>query len=156
MNPLSLDQAGEDLIKGFERLVLTPYFDEHGIPTIGWGHTKGVTMRTPEITEAKAEQFFIDDIAEACRAVNNDVLIDLSQNEFNALVSLCFNIGATEFSGSTLVRKINVGDKDGAAAQFDRWIYVRSPGLRFSQGLIIRREKEKKLFLGKALASTCT
>jgi lysozyme len=77
-------------------------------------------------------------------AVNNAVTVPLSQNQFDALVSLAYNIGTNAFSGSTLVKKLNSNDFRGAADQFDVWV---NAGGKRMQGLVNRRGKEKALFL---------
>jgi lysozyme len=76
--------------------------------------------------------------------VNNSVTIPLNQNQFDALVSLAYNIGTGAFSKSTLVKKLNTGDIRGAADQFDVWV---NAGGKRMQGLVNRRTKEKTLFL---------
>lgn len=76
--------------------------------------------------------------------VNNDVTVPLTQNQFDALVSLCFNIGVTAFRDSTLLNLLNAGDYNGAAAQFSVWININGA---VSQGLVNRRNAEKDLFL---------
>ncbi|MNT87817.1 Lysozyme RrrD [compost metagenome] len=77
-------------------------------------------------------------------AVNSAVNIPLNQNQYDALVSLTYNIGAAAFSKSTLVKKLNTGDILGAADQFDVWV---NAGGKRMQGLVNRRAKEKLLFL---------
>lgn len=148
-HPMRLDRVGRELIKSFESLSLTPYQDEKGIWTIGWGHTEGVVEKSPAITKQEADELFAEDVAIFERSVSQQVTINLSQHEFNALVSLVFNIGEIAFRKSTLLQKLNGGDKRGTAKEFDRWVYV---GTRKSDGLRRRREKEKSLFLN-ALAA---
>ena len=77
-------------------------------------------------------------------AVNNAVTVPLSQNQFDALVSLAYNIGTNAFSKSTLVKKLNANDNRAAADQFDVWV---NAGGKRMQGLVNRRAKEKALFL---------
>jgi lysozyme len=77
-------------------------------------------------------------------AVNNAVTVPLNQNQFDALVSLAYNIGTNAFSKSTLVKKLNANDIRGAADQFDVWV---NAGGKRMQGLVNRRAKEKALFL---------
>jgi lysozyme len=79
------------------------------------------------------------------RAVNGAVKVPLTQNQFDALVSLSYNIGVGAFKKSTLLKKLNSGDYKGAANQFDVW--VNAGGKRLA-GLVRRRAIEKKLFLG--------
>ena len=76
-------------------------------------------------------------------AVNTAVVVPINQNQFDALVSLTYNIGIKAFKNSTLLKKLNVGDIRGAAAQFDVWI---NDGGKVVQGLVNRRAVERKLF----------
>ncbi len=97
------------------------YRDSKGIWTIGVGHTgpdvhEGLVWLDQQVAEALRR-----DLAWAEAAVNNGVHGALEQFEFDALVSFIFNIGAGQWASSTLLRLINEGDMDGAAAQFDRW-----------------------------------
>ncbi len=138
------------LIAGEEKCRLTVYKDSGGAWTIGWGHLVKPgekffpygTVR--EITQAEADAMFEMDTALARAAVENSVRVPINSNERAALTSLAFNIGGGAFGASTLVRKLNAGDRAGAAAQFDVWVYdngVRVPGL------VNRREREKEIFL---------
>ena len=115
-------QAGIDLIKSFENCELTAYQDVAGVWTIGYGHTAGVYAGMT-ITQAQAEEFLRSDLKTAENAVNGKVTYPLTQNMFDALVSLTFNIGSGNFGSSTLLKKLNQGDINGAANEFDRWIY---------------------------------
>lgn len=76
-------------------------------------------------------------------AVNQAVVVNLSQNQFDALVSLSYNIGMTAFKNSTLLRDLNAADYQKAADQFDVWIYAKGKKV---QGLINRRAVEKARF----------
>ena len=146
---MKLSQKGIDLIKGFEGLRLKPYLDSVGVPTIGYGSTycicgAKITMQSKPITEEIAEfmlkvnsQIYVDAVTKAVTTVS-------TQNQFDAMVSLCYNIGVTNFSNSTLVKKMNLGDVQGAADQFTVW---RLAGGRVLQGLVNRRAKERALFL---------
>ena len=147
---MKLDQAGEDLIKEFESLSLVPYLDEGGIPTIGWGHIDNVTMDSPPITQDQAEDLFQQDLAPVENAANKYVVIAVNQNQFNALVSIAFNEGIGILISSTLARRLNLGDFQGAAKEFARWKWVRDKktGLeKISDGLVRRRALEAAIFL---------
>lgn len=139
---MQLDAQGEALIKSFESLQLTAYQDSRGIWTIGWGHTPASEGQT--CTPSQAENWFQQDTAWACRAIDTTVTVPLSQNEFDALVSFTFNVGSGSEAHSTLVKLLNAGDTAGAAAQFLVWDEV--DGVR-SAGLLRRREAERALFL---------
>lgn len=153
---MKCDEAGRYFIKGFEALRLKVYIDIAGHWTIGWGHTDGVDERTPEITEDQAEMFFEDDLEVFEKHVTDLVTVYLTQNEFNALVSFTFNEGLGRLRTSTLLIKLNNGDKRGAAKEFDRWIYYKEKDTRetkISKDLVGRRAKEKALFLTDVLLS---
>lgn len=133
-----------DIIKKSEGLRLEAYLPTpNDVPTIGYGHTKGVRMGQ-RISLAQAEQFLLEDVDWAEDAVNSLVKVRLSQNQFDALVSFVFNVGATAFSKSTLLRLLNAGDYKGAADQFLRWNKQAGKVLR---GLDTRRKEERALFL---------
>ena len=140
---MKTSQAGIDLIKSFEGLHLDAYRCPAGVLTIGYGHTKGVRPGQ-SISEAEAERILKEDLERFERGVNEAVHIPIAQNEFDALVSLAFNIGRGAFASSTLVRKLNTGDRSGAADELLRW--VRGGG-RVLPGLVRRREAEQALFL---------
>jgi lysozyme len=94
-------------------------------------------------TQAEADAWFLEDIAWVEDCVNRAVTAQMTQQEFDALCSLCFNIGCRAFSGSTLVKMLNAGDYDGASAQFLRWDKQAGKTLA---GLTRRRESERELF----------
>lgn len=139
---------GRDLIKTFEGLRLKAYDDGVGVWTIGYGTTiypNGVKVKRGDvITEAQAEVYLQHDLKRFEDAVNRSVLVPLNQNQFDALVSLVYNIGIGAFEKSTLLRKLNGGHYIDAANQFDVW---RMAGGKVMQGLVNRRAKEKVLFL---------
>ena len=150
---LAIDQMvvslfGVDLICGFEGKRLTAYDDGVGVWTIGFGTTvypNGMKVKKGDTcTEAQAKAYMAHDLKKFETAVNNAVTVPLSQNQFDALVSLAYNIGANAFSKSTLVKKLNANNIRGAANQFDVWV---NAGGKRMQGLVNRRAKEKALFL---------
>ena len=133
-----------DIIKKSEGLRLEAYLPTpNDVPTIGYGHTKGVRM-WQRISLAQAEQFLLEDVDWAEDAVNSLVKVKLSQNQFDALVSFVFNIGAGAFSKSTLLKYLNAGDYGGAANQLLRWNKQAGKELK---GLTKRRQEERALFL---------
>lgn len=133
---------GLDLIKEHEGKRLSAYDDGAGIQTIGYGHT-GSGVKKGRITEKEADALLREDVKTAEDAVNRLVDIDLNQNQYDALVSLVFNIGQGAFADSTLLRKLNEGDFEGAAGEFSKW---RRAGGRVMKGLVKRREREAELF----------
>jgi lysozyme len=133
--PMNLSEAGYTLIKQSEGLRLKAYKDSKGVPTIGWGHTKGVSIGQ-EINYAKAAMFLEEDVK------------DLNQNQFDALVSFTFNLGTGALAKSTLLTLLNSGDYIGAANQLPRWNKTKVGGMYVVEGgLSTRRENEKRLFL---------
>ena len=109
---MKLDQAGEHFIIREEGMVLHPYKDSVGIPTIGVGCTfyedgTQVAMTDETITEERALQLFRNLVKTFEQTVNKVIHQPMTQNQFNALVSLCFNIGVGAFTRSTLVKRIN-------------------------------------------------
>lgn len=139
---------GVDLICGFEGKRLAAYDDGVGVWTIGFGTTvypNGIKVQKGDTcTEAQAKAYMAHDLKKFELAVNNAVKVPLNQNQFDALVSLAYNIGTNAFSKSTLVKKLNASDIQGAADQFDVWV---NAGGKRMQGLVNRRAKEKALFL---------
>jgi lysozyme len=150
---LAIDQMvvslfGVDIICGFEGKRLTAYDDGVGVWTIGFGTTvypNGIkVMKGDTCTEAQAKTYMAHDLKKFEATVNKVVTVQLNQNQFDALVSLAYNIGTNAFSKSTLVKKLNGNDIRGAADQFDVWV---NAGGKRMQGLVNRRAKEKALFL---------
>ena len=137
---------GKSIIKYCEGLRLTSYVCPAGKPTIGWGHTYGVKLgRT--ISEAEAEILLDHDYQQAEDDVLELVTVPLTDNQLGALTSFVFNLGQGNFSKSTLLRKINVSDFAGAAAEFDKWVYATVNGVKTKlNGLVVRRKLERSLF----------
>ena len=148
IDQMAVSLFGVDLICDFEGKRLVAYDDGVGIWTIGFGTTiypNGIRVKKGDTcTEAQAKAYMQNDLKKFEHAVNDAVNIPLNQNQFDALVSLTYNIGAAAFSKSTLVKKLNAGDIRGAADQFDVWV---NAGGKRMQGLVNRRAKEKALFL---------
>lgn len=140
---MKLGEKGAALIKSFEKCVLRAYLPTaDDVPTIGYGHTKGVQMGDT-CTQEQADAWFLEDVAWAEECVTKAVTSQLTQNEFDALVSLCFNIGCGNFGKSTLVKLLNSGDYDAASLEFRRWDKQRGTVLA---GLTRRRAAEERLF----------
>jgi lysozyme len=145
MTSMIVSDKGLALIREFEGLRLTAYPDPGtgAEPwTIGYGHTKGVN-RGDQCTKEQAESWLRTDAQEACEAVLRRVTVKLSQSQVDALTSFVFNLGAGNFDGSTLRKKLNAGDFAGAGKEFKRW--NRAAG-REMAGLTRRRASEAALF----------
>lgn len=148
---MKTNQAGQDLIKSYETLRLKAFLPtKNDRPTIGWGRARGVKLGD-EIDEETAQRYFDEDLCWAEECVEQSINVPLTENQFAALVSLCYNIGATNFSKSTLVRLLNAGAKpDVAVLQFARWnkqFSKRTGEYDVLDGLTERRAVEAELFL---------
>lgn len=138
---------GLRLVRSAEGLRLEAYHDAVGVWTIGYGWTglvNGVPVHAGMvITEDAAEALLRSGLSQYETAVNRLVSVALNQNQFDALVSLAYNIGAGAFEHSTLLKRLNNGDFAGAAAEFLRW---NKAGGKVLPGLVTRREAEMALF----------
>ena len=147
---MKISNKGLELIKTFEGLSLKPYLDAVNIPTIGWGNTfyenmKKVTLQDEPITEERANSLFNFLVTtNYVNVVNRLVIVDINQNQFDALVSFVYNLGSGNFEKSTLLKKVNQSDFIGASLEFEKW--NRSSG-KVLNGLTKRRLSEKELFL---------
>ena len=145
---MSVSNKGVDLICEFEGKRLVAYDDGVGVWTIGFGTIKypnGVRVKKGDTcTLDQAKEYMRHDLIEFEHTVNSSVKVPLNQNQFDALVSLAYNIGSSAFKSSALVKKLNTGDYQGAADQFNVWI---NAGGKRMQGLVNRRDREKLLFL---------
>lgn len=158
-------ETGLALVRAFEGLRLVGYLDAVRIPTIGWGHTEmaggniyykdgTVTPRVivgGRISEEEAKRLKAADMSLFARGVAKALTRPARQYQFDAMVSLAFNIGVVAFAKSSVCRKFNAGDMIGAANAFLLW---NKAGGRVLKGLTRRREAERALFLEDvALAS---
>jgi lysozyme len=146
---MKISQTGIDLIKNFESLQLDAYRCPAGVWTIGWGHTRGV-QPGEHISGERAAELLAADIAEVERDLPSVVHVNLTQGQWDALVSLCFNLcgGALRLPKTCphLVASLNSGDFEGAAGQLLNINHAANG--RALPGLTRRREAESKLFLG--------
>ncbi|MGX1639457.1 lysozyme [Sphingobacterium sp. NPDC055431] len=146
-------EKGLALIKSFEGFNPKPYRDPIGVPTIGYGFTyylpdrRKVTMQDRPLTEYQATCM----LQEILKGYENDVLrlvkVPLTQNQFDALVSFTFNLGATNLGKSTLLRKLNVNPNDPSIRdEFAKW---NKAGGKVFAGLVRRRKAEADLYFSK-------
>jgi len=125
-------------IKEFEGLRLYSYRDSGGVPTVGYGHTRGVRMGLA-ITKQQAENLLLEDLKPAIENVQR-LGVCKTQGQFDALVDFVFNLGYSSLVGSTLLKKIKQdAPTSEIQAQFKRWVYCKG---RVLEGLVKRREWE--------------
>src|ERR1022692_2502230 len=118
---MDYSKQGLALTEGFESCRLTAYQDVKGIWTCGWGHVGPEVVEGYTMTQNQADSQLVMDTLSATKTANRLVTVPLSQNEFDAIVDLIFNIGSGNFAGSTMLKLLNAGDVAGAAAQFELW-----------------------------------
>ena len=145
---MQTSDKGIALIKQFEGCKLTAYQDSVGVWTIGYGWTKPVDGKPIRagmtIKQETAERLLKTGLVSYENDVSRLVKVDLTQGQFDALVSFTYNLGSKSLSTSTLLRKLNAGDYAGAADEFLRW---NKAGGKVLNGLTRRREAERALFL---------
>lgn len=143
VNNRTYSANGLSLTEQFEGCQLSAYQDQVGVWTIGYGHTGRDVTPGLTITSDQAHALLARDIGSAVACVNNVVAVQLTQDEFDALVDFVFNLGAASFEGSTMLRLLNAGEYANAAAQFALWDHA---GGAVVAGLLRRREAEASLF----------
>ena len=150
---MTISQKGIDLIKGFEGCVLHAYLDIASVPTIGWGSTRYefggiVKMTDPPITQEHADELFWITLQGFSKEVDAMVTDRVNQNNFDALVSLAYNIGSPSFKTSTVRRLVNANPNNLAIrAAFMMWDKVHVDGvLRVSDTLFKRRRRESDYY----------
>ena len=146
MNDYKYSDSGLELTKGFESLRLIAYPDPGtgGAPwTVGYGHTGDDVFESLVITESQANQWLIEDTDKAADHVRRLVTVELTQNQFDALVDFVFNCGAENLAKSTLLKLVNEKRFEEAAKQFQEWVHA---GGRVLPGLVKRRYQEAALF----------
>lgn len=147
---MKTSSKGKAIIKQYEGFRAKPYLCPAGVPTIGYGATyytdgRKVKLSDPAISEADADKLLDKMLVKYEDAVNRYVQVPITQNQFDALVSFCYNLGQEALRKSTLLKKVNSKDYKGAADQFLRW---NRAGGKVLAGLTKRRTDERKLFLG--------
>jgi lysozyme len=141
---MRISDKGLALIKRAEGMRLDAYLDGGGVPTIGYGSTRGVHLGMV-ITPGEAERLLLDDIS------HHDISPYLdgcatSQCQFDAMTSLAFNIGLDRFNASTVLKRHRAANYPRAADAFLLWKYDNG---RLVPGLLSRREQERLLYLGE-------
>ncbi|MET3560721.1 lysozyme [Bartonella japonica] len=142
-----ISQEGLELIKRWEGLRLEAYRDTACIWTIGYGHTsdagKPLVKKGMCITQKQAEEILCEDLKQFEKAVDEAVTVSLTDAQFAALVSFCYNIGTAAFCKSTLLKKLNQGDYESVPVELQKWNKVGGKPLR---GLANRRAAEAGLW----------
>jgi lysozyme len=140
----TLSSTGEELIKRFEELRLVAYLDQRGRWTCGWGHTGADVVEGTTCTAEQAETWFQEDTLWAVKGCSDSLTTNISQPQFDALVSFTFNVGVGAEEHSTLIGLVNARNLAGAAAEFPKWDHVNGV---VNAGLQRRRLAEQALFL---------
>lgn len=166
-----LNKAGEALIKQWEELILYPYDDAdppsrrkpiqpgdkvRGTLTAGWGHTGPDVKPGMTVTREMAQAWFVKDTATAANAIERLVKVELTDNQYGALVAFVLNIGEGAFAGSTLLRKLNAGNYSAVPTELMKWTKTTINGKKVdSRGLRNRRAAEAGLWVkGDFVASS--
>jgi lysozyme len=144
---LVLTSHAATLVAQFEGDKHVAYRDGNGIWTIGYGHTGPEVHAGLVWTEAQAVAALTHDLLTADNDIESLVTVPLNQNEFDALVSFDYNLGEGHVRSSTTLRKLNAGDRQGAADAMLLWDKIAGAD---SPGLLARREAERTLFLKAA------
>ena len=146
---MKLNNEGINLILKWEGgYKLEAYKCPAGIYTIGAGCTfyaDGTKVKKGDtIKQEDAVDLFLDILSDFEKDVRHEIKVDLTDNQFSALVSFTYNVGIGQFKRSTLLKKINKEDFKGAANEFQKWVFVKGEK---SNGLMNRRNAEKELFM---------
>lgn len=137
--------AGLAHIKKWEGFRTNRYLDSAGKPTIGYGHLIQPWESYDTITQAEAERLLVKDVSTAEAAVNRLVKVNLSQSQFDALVSFVFNVGQGNFAASTLLKELNAGRTANVPYELGRWVFAG--GQRIA-GLVNRRTGDIRVWQG--------
>jgi len=150
-----MNVEGLELLKRWEGLRLKAYRDAGGVWTIGYGHTsmagKPLVYEGMAISEPQAEEILARDLRQYEKAVEENVKVALSDNQFAALVSFTYNVGIGAFRRSTLLKRLNAGDYDGVPIEMMKWTRA---GKKRLKGLENRRAAEAGLWVKGAFVAS--
>jgi lysozyme len=144
---MNISTKGLNFIMNEEGLRLKPYSDSVGVATIGIGSTEyengtRVTMKDPAITKERASLLFRNTLKKYVAAINKIAVKPLTQNQFDSLVSICYNIGTNGFAGSTLAKLVTHNPADPAIIEaFEKWCKAGGKPI-----LLPRRKREATLY----------
>lgn len=142
----TITKQGLEIIKRLEGFKSEQYICSGGFLTIGYGHKILPSDKFYSINKEKAEELLKNDLLKFERAVIKNINTSLDNNQFDALVSFTYNVGAAALQRSVLRQKINYGLYEEGAKEFVKWIYA---GGKKISGLVYRRKIESQLFLSK-------
>ena len=141
---MKTSEEGISLIKKFEGCKLEAYLDAVDVPTIAYGRTKDVKIGDI-CTQQQAEDWLEEELVEYEGYVNEAVKVELTQPQFDSLVSWTYNLGPSNLNRSSMLRVLNASDYDNVPEQIMRW---NKAGGRVLPGLVRRREAEAEMFKG--------
>jgi len=142
---VKISLEGLSLIKKFEGCRLEAYKCSANVLTIGYGHTGGV-KETDTITQEEADELLEKDVLKFEEYVEDNVIVELDQSQFDALVAWTFNLGPGNLRESTMLKKLNDADYASVPSEMKRW---NKAGGKTLDGLIRRRNAEALLFQSK-------
>lgn len=151
---MKTSKKGRDFIRDAEGAKHLPYKDTAGLDTIGVGHLitadeKAAGLYQHAITDEEVDALLEKDLEHTENAVNALLKVHVTQNQFDALVSFAFNLGAGALKQSTLLKDVNAGHPELAVKEFVKWTKNRDPHtgeLKVVPGLVARRKREADLF----------
>jgi len=158
MKITKISENGINLIKSFEGFSSKPYLCPAKICTIGYGATfypngKKVTMADKAVTEAEGVELLKSMLIKFEQYVDSYCIDKITQNQFDALVSFCYNLGPANLKASTLLKKVNKNPNDETIrAEFMKWTKASNKVLK---GLVVRRQAEADLYFKKDWNGGC-
>ncbi len=146
MKDLRITTTGIRLIIAFERWKPVAYDDGFGFVTVGVGHTKTKYRKGERVSDEQVWVHLVNDLKDVENELERLIEVELTDNEFDALVCFAFNVGLSAFRKSTLLKLLNEGKKDAVVLEFAKWKYVKK---KVVDGLVRRRAAEAALFAAK-------
>ena len=142
---MKISERGINFIQHFEGFYSKPYYCPAGVLTIGFGTVIKKGMYVDGITKEQATELMMNELNKNERSINRLIKVELNQNQFDALCSFVYNLGAGSLQASTLRKKLNSGEYLDAANEFLKWVYGGGKKLK---GLVRRRLAEREMFIG--------